>query len=82
MYRYCRGGGVELELAFRVADIALAGKAKSEIFDLITVHGKGGWTHSCGAHEALGPALPGPTAMPSAFMPPHGSSGAIPLFAR
>ena len=34
------GGAVALELTFRVADIAVAGKAKSEIFDLIYRHAK------------------------------------------
>jgi small-conductance mechanosensitive channel len=76
------GGAVELELAFRVADIALAGKAKSEIFDLIYRHAKAAGLTLAAPIEAVGPALPGPTAMPFGFhASPRQLLGAIPLFA-
>jgi small-conductance mechanosensitive channel len=53
------GGAVELELAFRVAELALAGRAKSEVFDLIYRHAKAAGLALAAPMEAVGPAFPG-----------------------
>jgi hypothetical protein len=61
------GGAVELELAFRVADIALASKAKSEVFDLIFRHAKAAGLTLAAPVEAVGPAFPEPNAVEVPF---------------
>ena len=78
------GGAVELELAFSVADIALASKAKSEIFDLIYRHSKANGLTLAVPMEAVGPAFPGPNAVAVPFalhITPLQLLNAIPLFA-
>jgi small-conductance mechanosensitive channel len=78
------GGAVELELAFRVADIALASKAKSEIFDLIFRHAKAAGLTLAAPMDAVGPAFQGPNALELPFgfhTTPRRLLDAIPLFA-
>lgn len=78
------GGAVELELAFRVADRALAGKAKSEIFDLIFRHAKAAGLTLAAPLEAVGPANPEPNGVEVPFgfhTTPRRLLDAIPLFA-
>jgi hypothetical protein len=78
------GGAVELELAFRVAEMALASKAKSEIFDLIFRHAKAAGLTLAAPMEAVGPAFPGPNEVEVPFgfhTTPRRVLDAIPLFA-
>ena len=78
------GGAVELELAFRVADRALAGKAKSEVFDLIFRHAKAAGLTLAAPVEAVGPAFPEPNGVEVPFgfhTTPRRLLDAIPLFA-
>lgn len=76
------GGAVELELAFRVADRALAGKAKSEVFDLVFRHAKAAGLTLAAPVEAAGPAEPNAVETPFGFhTTPRKLLDAIPLFA-
>jgi hypothetical protein len=78
------GGAVELELAFSVADRALAGKAKSELFDLIFRHAKAAGLTLAAPLGATGSASPEPSAIEVPFgfhTTPRRLLDAIPLFA-
>lgn len=78
------GGAVELELAFKVADRALAGKAKSEVFDLIFRHAKAAGLTLAAPLGAGGPASPEPNGVELPFgfhTTPRRLLDAIPLFA-
>ena len=78
------GGAVELELAFRVAEIALASKAKTEVFDLIYRHAKAAGLTLAAPMEAVGAALPGAKADEVRFgfhTTAHRLLDSIPLFA-
>ncbi|WP_328824575.1 cyclic nucleotide-binding domain-containing protein [Mesorhizobium neociceri] len=78
------GGAVELELDFRVADRALAGKAKSEIFDLVFRHAKAAGLSLAAPLGSAGPQFPDPNEveMPFGFhTTPRRLLDAIPLFA-
>lgn len=73
------GSAVELELSFRVADIALAGTARNEIFDLI-------YRHSLAAGTPLATPAPPPASLAETKAPSPMRSAqmrlldAIPLF--
>ena len=78
------GGAVELELAFGVADRALAGKARSEVFDLIFRHAKAAGLALAAPLGSAGPAFPEPTAVEVPFgfhTTPRRVLDALPLFA-
>ncbi|MER8571352.1 mechanosensitive ion channel family protein [Mesorhizobium sp. M1409] len=78
------GGAAELELAFRVADRALAGKAKSEVFDLIFRHAKAAGLTLAAPMEAVGSAFPESNGVEVPFgfhTTPRRLLDAIPLFA-
>lgn len=78
------GSAVELELTFRVADIAAAGKARSEVFDLIYRHAKAAGLALASPAEAGGSELPMPKTDESPFgfhTTPRRLIDAITLFA-
>lgn len=78
------GSAVELELTFRVADNAAAGKARSEVLDLIYRHAKSAGLTLAPQTEAGGAELPMPKTdeLPFGFhTTPRRLLDAIPLFA-
>ncbi|GLS34381.1 Small-conductance mechanosensitive channel [Mesorhizobium albiziae] len=76
------GGAVELQLAFRVAEIAVASRARSEIFDLIYRHSKAAGLSLAAPAEAVSPAFPKVDEVRFGFhTTPRRLLDSIPLFA-
>ena len=78
------GAAVGLELGFRVADRSLAGKAKSELFDLIFRHAKAAGLTLAAPVDTVGAAFPEPNEVEVPFgfhTTPRRLLDAIPLFA-